>query len=33
MVAFDECLAINGEGIEYREFSCMYPQLEPFYFE
>ena len=29
----DPCIAINGAGIAYREFSCDYPQLEPFYFE
>lgn len=29
----DPCNGINGAGIAYREFSCEYPQLEPFYFE
>jgi len=29
----DPCVAINGDGIAYREFSCDYPQLQPFYFE
>jgi hypothetical protein len=29
----DPCIGINGAGIAYREFSCEYPQLEPFYFE
>ena len=29
----DPCFGINGAGIAYREFSCEYPQLEPFYFE
>jgi len=28
----DPCWAINGNGIFYREFSCVYPALEPFYF-
>mmetsp|Transcript_25749 Transcript_25749/g.34139 ORF Transcript_25749/g.34139 Transcript_25749/m.34139 type:complete len:306 (-) Transcript_25749:373-1290(-) len=28
-----ECIAINGNGKEYAEFSCLYPQLEPFYME
>lgn len=28
----DPCLALNGVGTYYREFSCMYPALEPFYF-
>lgn len=27
------CFAVNGEGIEYEEFSCIYPSLEGFYFE
>lgn len=27
----DPCVAINGDGIVYREFSCDYPLLEPFY--
>jgi hypothetical protein len=29
----DPCIAINGAGIAYREFSCDYPQLGKFYFE
>lgn len=29
----DPCLAVNGAGIEYRELSCMYPQLDPYYLE
>jgi hypothetical protein len=29
----DPCLAVNGAGIEYREFTCVYPTLAPFYFE
>lgn len=29
----DPCLATNGYGVDYREFSCVYPALEPFYFE
>eukprot|EP00529_Nitzschia_sp_RCC80_P030553 CAMPEP_0113501942 /NCGR_PEP_ID=MMETSP0014_2-20120614/33252_1 /TAXON_ID=2857 /ORGANISM="Nitzschia sp." /LENGTH=292 /DNA_ID=CAMNT_0000396621 /DNA_START=44 /DNA_END=922 /DNA_ORIENTATION=- /assembly_acc=CAM_ASM_000159 len=29
----DPCVAINGAGFTYREFSCVYPQVEPFYFE
>jgi hypothetical protein len=29
----DPCIAINGAGIAYREFSCDYPQLGRFYFE
>jgi hypothetical protein len=29
----DPCLAVNGAGIEYREFSCVYPALKPFYAE
>jgi len=29
----DPCIAINGAGLAYREISCDYPQLEPFYFE
>lgn len=33
MSAADPCVAINGAGLAYREFSCDYPQLEPFYFE
>jgi hypothetical protein len=28
----DPCFAVNSEGIEYREFSCLYPALDPFYF-
>ena len=28
----DPCVAFTSEGIEYREFSCLYPVLEPFYF-
>lgn len=28
----DPCVAYNGEGIEYREFSCIYPTLDSFYF-
>jgi hypothetical protein len=28
----DPCLAFNGEGIAYREFSCIYPQLDSLYF-
>ena len=28
----DPCLAVNGEGVTYREFSCQVPSLEPFYF-
>jgi hypothetical protein len=28
----DPCLAVTGEGIEYREFSCLYPALNHFYF-
>lgn len=28
----DPCIAYNGEGIQYQEFSCIYPQLESFYF-
>lgn len=26
------CWAVNGNGIAYQEFSCLYPALEPFYF-
>lgn len=33
MSALDPCVAINGAGLAYREFSCDYPQLEPLYFE
>lgn len=33
MSAIDPCVAINGAGLAYREFSCDYPQLEPLYFE
>ena len=29
----DRCLAWNGEGLAYREFSCVHEELEPFYFE
>ena len=29
----DPCVAVNGAGLVYREFSCDYPQLEPLYFE
>jgi hypothetical protein len=29
----DPCIAINGAGVAYREFSCDYPQLGKFYFE
>lgn len=32
-VVSDQCAAVNGAGLAYREFSCDYPQLEPFYFE
>jgi len=32
-VVADNCAAINGAGIAYREFSCEYPQLAPFYFD
>jgi len=28
----DPCVAITSAGIAYREFSCDYPQVEPFYF-
>ena len=28
----DPCLALDGEGVAYREFSCIYPQLENIYF-
>jgi hypothetical protein len=28
----DPCVAFTSEGIEYREFSCLYPALDPFYF-
>ena len=28
----DPCVAVNGAGIEYREFTCVYPALESFYF-
>lgn len=28
----DPCLGINGDGISYREFSCVYPQIESLYF-
>jgi len=31
MMMIDPCLAVNGAGVEYREFSCVYPQLEGFY--
>lgn len=30
-IGSDSCVAINGVGLAYREFSCIYPQL--FYFE
>jgi len=29
----DACLAVNGAGIEYREFTCVYPALQSFYFD
>ena len=29
--ADDPCLRVNGNGIEYQEFSCLYPALEPLY--
>jgi len=29
----DECIAVNGAGLAYREFSCDFPMLEPLYFE
>ena len=25
------CVAFNGVGLAYQEFSCVYPQLTPFY--
>lgn len=28
----DPCLATNGEGVSFREFACMYPELDPYYF-
>ena len=28
----DPCEGINGAGIAYKEFSCLYPQIEPLYF-
>uniref|UniRef100_A0A7S1VJD7 Elongation of fatty acids protein n=1 Tax=Grammatophora oceanica TaxID=210454 RepID=A0A7S1VJD7_9STRA len=28
----DPCIAYDAEGTEYREFSCVYPQLDRFYF-
>jgi hypothetical protein len=28
----DPCSALTSEGIEYREFSCLYPALDRFYF-
>jgi hypothetical protein len=28
----DPCVAYTSEGIEYREFSCLYPALDRFYF-
>jgi hypothetical protein len=30
-ITADPCIAINGQGLEYREFSCVYPALERFY--
>ncbi|KAL7570869.1 hypothetical protein ACA910_018933 [Epithemia clementina (nom. ined.)] len=30
--ATPSCWAVNGNGIRYQEFSCLYPALEPFYF-
>lgn len=29
----DNCLAVNGDGVAYRELSCVYPQLDPFYLQ
>jgi hypothetical protein len=29
--AADPCVGTYADGIQYREFSCVYPQLEPFY--
>jgi hypothetical protein len=29
----DPCYAVNGEGVEYREFSCQVPSLAPYYME
>lgn len=29
----DDCVAFNSDGVAYREFSCVYPQLEPLYFD
>ena len=31
MVAKDPCFGITSDGSEYREFSCVYPSLDPFY--
>lgn len=28
-----ECIAVNGFGVEYLEFSCLVPWLRPFYME
>lgn len=28
----DPCLAFDGEGVAYREFSCIYPSLGNLYF-
>lgn len=27
----DTCLGVNGEGVEFHEFSCTYPQLDGYY--
>jgi hypothetical protein len=27
----DSCLAYNGEGIAYQEFTCVHPELDRFY--
>lgn len=33
VVRTEGCVAVNGAGIAYREFSCEYPQLEPLYLQ
>ena len=31
MSSSSSCVGVNGNGVEYQEFSCLYPALEPFY--
>mmetsp|Transcript_23524 Transcript_23524/g.65686 ORF Transcript_23524/g.65686 Transcript_23524/m.65686 type:complete len:295 (-) Transcript_23524:288-1172(-) len=30
--AADQCVGVNGDGVSYLEFSCLYPQIESLYF-